>query len=216
MTLMDHYDITNKAIQCDPSFDIQSMNWFTNDFNRMRIIRDVSWKMRKSKRRKFMKSNRSLSGVTSGVDVDTDFAAKVATQSPSPVLSDTVSSSSSSSGFAAPNLESPTATLSDALSNSSLSSLSTLPTLTMNNGNSNFSVHSEAVTVHGQNDMNVMVMTTAVSERKGMNQRFPVVQSEQIPDTVMQKWIEWTDRVIQAAEAEANYFMRIRSQYIGC
>merc|ERR1719356_1362242 len=52
MTLMDHHDITNKAIQCDPSFDIQSMDWFTNDINRLKIVPDVPRSIRESQNRR--------------------------------------------------------------------------------------------------------------------------------------------------------------------
>merc|ERR1719295_1229848 len=35
--LMDCYDITNKAILCDPTFDEQRLSWFTNTHRRLRI-----------------------------------------------------------------------------------------------------------------------------------------------------------------------------------
>ena len=37
---MDRYDITNKAIQCDPSFDPQGMSWFKNSYHRLKIVTD--------------------------------------------------------------------------------------------------------------------------------------------------------------------------------
>ena len=40
MALIDQYDITNKAIQCDPSFDPQRMNWFKNSYHRLKIVTD--------------------------------------------------------------------------------------------------------------------------------------------------------------------------------
>ena len=36
---MDHYDICNKAFLCDPSFDIDSMEWFKNEHHRVNIVR---------------------------------------------------------------------------------------------------------------------------------------------------------------------------------
>jgi len=38
--LMDCYDITNKAILCDPTFDEQNLKWFTNTHRRLRILND--------------------------------------------------------------------------------------------------------------------------------------------------------------------------------
>jgi hypothetical protein len=40
MALLDHYDISNKAILCDPQFDLDSIQWFSNSFNRLRIVPD--------------------------------------------------------------------------------------------------------------------------------------------------------------------------------
>merc|ERR1719189_2416808 len=40
MALMDRYDISNKAILCDPSFDVDSIQWFQNSYNRLRIVPD--------------------------------------------------------------------------------------------------------------------------------------------------------------------------------
>ena len=40
MALMDKYDIINKAILCNPSFNPQSMSWFQNEYSRLRIVSD--------------------------------------------------------------------------------------------------------------------------------------------------------------------------------
>jgi len=40
MALMDRYDITNKAILCDPSFDVDQLKWFKNRCNKLRVIRE--------------------------------------------------------------------------------------------------------------------------------------------------------------------------------
>merc|ERR1719295_751403 len=40
MALMDLYDISNKAILCDPSFDVHTLDFFQNEFNRLKIIMD--------------------------------------------------------------------------------------------------------------------------------------------------------------------------------
>ena len=40
MALMDHYDVSNKAILCNPSFDEDSVNWFQNSYDRLRIVID--------------------------------------------------------------------------------------------------------------------------------------------------------------------------------
>jgi len=40
MALLDRYDIVNKAILCRPQFDVQSLNWFHNEFNRLRVVPD--------------------------------------------------------------------------------------------------------------------------------------------------------------------------------
>merc|ERR1719229_96342 len=42
--LMDRYDITNKAILCNPAFDVQSVEWFRNDYDRLKVIPDEEWK----------------------------------------------------------------------------------------------------------------------------------------------------------------------------
>lgn len=46
MALMDRYDITNKAILCNPSFDIQSMERFKNQCNRLKVVVDDQSKKR--------------------------------------------------------------------------------------------------------------------------------------------------------------------------
>ena len=43
MVLMDRYDITNKAILCDPSFNTRSLEWFQNDYDRLKIVPDEIW-----------------------------------------------------------------------------------------------------------------------------------------------------------------------------
>lgn len=40
MALMDLYDISNKAILCDPSFNVKSLDFFQNEYNRLKIIMD--------------------------------------------------------------------------------------------------------------------------------------------------------------------------------
>ena len=40
MALMDCYDITNKALLCDPSFDVDALNWFKSDYSKLRILPD--------------------------------------------------------------------------------------------------------------------------------------------------------------------------------
>ncbi len=40
MALLDHYDISNKAILCDPSFNMDAIQWFRNSFSRLRIVPD--------------------------------------------------------------------------------------------------------------------------------------------------------------------------------
>jgi len=40
MALMDIYDISNKALLCDPSFNVEGMRWFQNWYNRLRIVPD--------------------------------------------------------------------------------------------------------------------------------------------------------------------------------
>merc|ERR1719356_1649503 len=45
MVLMDGYDITNKAILCDPSFDARSLNWFRSNYDRLKIVPDEVWKV---------------------------------------------------------------------------------------------------------------------------------------------------------------------------
>jgi hypothetical protein len=43
MVLLDGYDISNKAILCNPSFDIQSLNWFSNQYDRLKVVSDEEW-----------------------------------------------------------------------------------------------------------------------------------------------------------------------------
>jgi len=43
MALMDCYDVSNKAILCDPSFDVDSLEWFKNSHNRLRVVPDDEW-----------------------------------------------------------------------------------------------------------------------------------------------------------------------------
>ena len=38
MALMDRYDISNKAILCDPSFDVDALKWFKSDYSKLRIL----------------------------------------------------------------------------------------------------------------------------------------------------------------------------------
>jgi len=40
MALMDIYDVTNKALLCDPSFNVDGMGWFENWYTRLRIVPD--------------------------------------------------------------------------------------------------------------------------------------------------------------------------------
>jgi len=40
MALMDKYDISNKAILCDPSFDVKRLDFFQNEYNRLKIVMD--------------------------------------------------------------------------------------------------------------------------------------------------------------------------------
>lgn len=40
MALMDRYDIVNKAILCNPSFDTHNIRWFQNEYNRLKIVPD--------------------------------------------------------------------------------------------------------------------------------------------------------------------------------
>merc|ERR1719193_126527 len=40
MALMDCYDITNKALLCDPSFDVDSLKRFKNHYDKLRILTD--------------------------------------------------------------------------------------------------------------------------------------------------------------------------------
>jgi len=40
MTLLNRYDIANKAILCCPQFDTQSLDWFQNDYDRLRVVPD--------------------------------------------------------------------------------------------------------------------------------------------------------------------------------
>jgi len=44
--LLDRYDIINKAILCDPSFDARSMEWFRNNVGRLRVVADKKWDAR--------------------------------------------------------------------------------------------------------------------------------------------------------------------------
>jgi len=41
MALLDIYDITNKALLCDPCFGVDGMEWFRNGANRLRIVADA-------------------------------------------------------------------------------------------------------------------------------------------------------------------------------
>ena len=40
IALLDRYDICNKAILCNPSFDVDSIRWFKNSYDRLRIVPD--------------------------------------------------------------------------------------------------------------------------------------------------------------------------------
>jgi len=40
MALLDGYDITNKAILCNPAFDARSLEWFRNRYTRLKVIPD--------------------------------------------------------------------------------------------------------------------------------------------------------------------------------
>merc|ERR1712154_120951 len=40
MALLDGYDITNKAILCNPSFDVRSLEFFRNRYNRFKVVPD--------------------------------------------------------------------------------------------------------------------------------------------------------------------------------
>merc|ERR1712190_57966 len=40
MVLMDRYDITNKAVVCDPSFNTKTLNRFRNCRDRLRVAPD--------------------------------------------------------------------------------------------------------------------------------------------------------------------------------
>jgi len=41
MALLDGYDITNKAILCDPAFKVQALEWFHNGYNRLKVVPDM-------------------------------------------------------------------------------------------------------------------------------------------------------------------------------
>jgi len=41
MVLLDGYDIVNKALLCDPTFDIHSIDWFKNPYDRLRVLDDA-------------------------------------------------------------------------------------------------------------------------------------------------------------------------------
>ena len=43
MVLLDGYDITNKAILCNPSFNTRTLEWFQNDYDRLKIVPDNVW-----------------------------------------------------------------------------------------------------------------------------------------------------------------------------
>ena len=38
--LTDCYDIINKAVLCDPSFNVESLRWFKNSYDRLRVVSD--------------------------------------------------------------------------------------------------------------------------------------------------------------------------------
>jgi len=38
LTLMDGYDISNKAVLCNPSFDVQAFKWTENSYDRLRVV----------------------------------------------------------------------------------------------------------------------------------------------------------------------------------
>jgi len=40
MVLMDEYDIVNKALLCNPSFDVHSLDFFKNPYDRLRVLDD--------------------------------------------------------------------------------------------------------------------------------------------------------------------------------
>ena len=67
MALMDHYDITNKAVLCDPKFEVDSMEWFKNKHQRLRIILDGE--LKEFQERIKDDPNQSLSTPTPAVSV---------------------------------------------------------------------------------------------------------------------------------------------------
>ena len=204
MALMDRYDITNKAIQCDPSFDIQSMEWFQNDFNRMRIIPDVPRKMRNSKKRK-AQNFESTVGCSLHLQPMVSYTPSMDTMN-SPSAASTVSNDSSqcssssmmwSSRSATPKTPSVPVACPPSISDVALVRLSD-------------SRPSDRLKYHRQNVSSRNQRKSQQELSQQLHKPVPLVGNAEI-----QQWIQWTDRTIQTAVAEANYFMQFHHQYIG-
>jgi len=65
MVLMDGYDIANKAFLCDPSFDTTEFGWFSNDFNRLKIIKDDLY----YKGQSVMQSDKSNANINPNINI---------------------------------------------------------------------------------------------------------------------------------------------------
>jgi len=63
MALMDRYDITNKALLCDPSFDVDALDRFTSPFGKIRILTDSDYE-------RHLNSNRTMSPSTTPKSID--------------------------------------------------------------------------------------------------------------------------------------------------
>ena len=67
LILMDGYDISNKAVLCDPSFNVMHFQWTQNTYNRLRVVTDkvirpmngtnVSKPMKTNKPKLFVQTN---------------------------------------------------------------------------------------------------------------------------------------------------------------
>ena len=198
MTLMDHYDITNKAIQCDPSFDIRSMDWFTNNYNRFRIIPDIPRKMRKSKKGRFTKYIRTSTLSENGFNSHSELLQQDVVSDSEDTPTSPSHSAMSSSWKDQETHVGPIAVSIDSVVKVPAQIISSPPTPIL--PPSAIALPVPPVPVLQPQNGKMQIHTHCPC-------RF--CQSKQ-------QWIQWMDRTIQAAVSEANYFMDIRRQYIGC
>jgi len=93
MALLDGYDITNKAILCNPAFDVRALEFFRNRYTRLKVIPDETMMRRNPTLNMMVEREHSLETQLSMQSMDS------VTVSPSTTMTESSPSISSRSGY---------------------------------------------------------------------------------------------------------------------